>query len=340
VIHVRGWNPAAAAPVVKDAFLMNGTCTPDAYFASKNCNADITATIDLGTQSVAQTVVWATIDNAGNYPLSVDSTTPTTGIHTWTTTANAIPITGPGPHPIQLHWKDSTCTKKNCEHDFGAAAGGDLIQRPFEATPDRTGPLFSLQVYDSGATPPSTFGPYTYQAGTVHSLGVTISTQGALLLSQPGDPPISLRLFKNIAGNAKVNQTINCDPSITPANLETEIELGCSPTYKTQKPLTCPFADKNSLWASPQPWTCVVVAQGGAAGQVTHGLNERIFGDKNAKNTSAVCQTNPINWLPPDPNADPPVKGGFDELLHPNDRRVLPLFVTPLGSFSGDPGPN
>jgi hypothetical protein len=316
LIHIRGWNSAAVAPVVKDASLLNGTCTPDAYFASADCTAGITARVDLGTHPVDQTQVWATVDNSGTYQLSVDSTSPTTGLHAWTL-AQGLPITGGGPHLIKLNWQDNSpgCSGNGCSGNFG----GQLIQRAFEASPDASGPLFLVQEYEAN----SVFGPYSYQGGTVHSLGVTVSTQGSLLLSAATDPPIYLRVF-NDSGSASQNQTINCDPNLN--NLQSEIEQGCSPTYKTQTALTCPFANKTTLWASPQPWTCAAIETGASVGQVSHGFSQRIFGTQNPQNNAATCNQGPVNWIR---------NVGFNELAHPTDKRVVGLFVTPLGSFSG-----
>jgi Flp pilus assembly protein TadG len=310
LIHIRGWDPAAAAPVVKDASLINGSCTPDAYFTSGDCLAGITADIDLGTIN-ASTKVWATVDGAGNYPL----TTPTmsgNGVKTWTS-ANVIPVTGAGPHPIALKFAiDGTGS--------GTALG--TVQRAYEADPDSSGPLFLVQEYDAGAN--SVFGPYSYQGGTTHTLGVTVNTQGTLLLSAKTDPPIGLRLFKS-GGSASQNQTIDCDPNIS--NLEQEIASGCAPTYKTQTSLTCPFTKASTLWASPQPWTCAAIQTGASIGNLNHGLNQRIYGSNNPP--ASAC--NPggyggVLWIRNE---------GFNQIKFPDDKRMLALFVVPLGSFQG-----
>lgn len=327
LIHIRGWNPATPAPVVKDASLDSGTCSPDAYFAAADCNAGISANIDLGAAVNASTKVWATVDGGNTkYQLTTNPMSGT-GVHTWSlagTPIQGIPIAGGGPHTIALRFSiDGTGN--------GTALG--TVQRAFEASPDASGPLFLVQEYEAGTSPPSTFGPYSYQGGTTHSLGVTVNTQGSLLLSAPSDPPIYLRVF-NDSGNASQNQTINCDPNLN--NLQSEIESGCSPTYKTQTALTCPYANKNALWASLQPWTCAAIGTGAAVGQIEHGFNQRIFGSNSPNGNE--CSAHPVNWIKPanaDPNADPPILAGFDETMHPDDRRVVALFVTPLGSFEG-----
>jgi Flp pilus assembly protein TadG len=322
VVHVRGWNTTAAFPRVEDATLLSSTCSPDPYFTVADCDVAITANVNLGpTHPVGTSQVWATIDGAGNYPLTVDSTTPANGLHVWTS-AQVIPIRGGGPHEIRLNWQDTTvpCTT-NC--NFGA----QLIQRPFEASFDRSAGLPLVQVFEGT----SALGPYSYQGGTQHSLGVTVMTLGNLLLSKPTDPPINLRVFKSVAGNASQDQSVDCDPAI--ANFKNEIAMGCAPLYKTQTDLTCPFSTPSALWASAQPWTCVATEQGDKGGLLAAGLNLRIFGKQNPSPNSCV-EPNMVHWIKP-ANAPPGTNPGFDETKYPDDKRVLPLFVTPLGTFSG-----
>jgi hypothetical protein len=118
-------------------------------------------------------------------------------------------------------------------------------------------------------------------------------------------PLVTLR----VAGGGSQNQSIDCDPNIS--NLRQEIVSGCAPGYTIDSDGTaCP--SYNTLWTTPQPWFCVKTQTGGAAGQVDHGLNDRI-------QRGSSC-TDDNTW----PN-------------YPlNDRRVVPLFLTPFGSFSGN----
>jgi hypothetical protein len=312
ILHVRAWSSSTAAPAVRDASLLNGNCTPDAYFAAADCTAGITANIDLGsTHPVGQSQVWATVDGAGTYQLTVDSTSPGTGVHTWSL-VQGLPISGGGPHEIRLQWKDTGAGGGNGNF------GGQLIQRAFVAAPDLSGPLQLAQMFESG----SSFGPYSYQSGTPHTLGVTVTTMGNLLLSRPTDPPIDLRVFKSSTGSASQNQSINCDPNLP--NLDQELSNGCSPMYITNPALTCPVQTASALWAMiPTPLPCVPIKTGASNGQITHGLNTRIFGNQNG----GSCSLGPVNWIR---------NQGFDETAHPNDKRVLPLIVTPLGTFSGN----
>jgi hypothetical protein len=337
LVHVRGWNAAATAPLVKDAALLNGTCSPDAYFTQADCSAGITADIDLGaTHPVEQSQVWATVDGGGTYPLSTAGTG--TGIHTWTL-AQGIPITGAGPHPIQLNWSwlDPSCkgSVSKCT-TTGNFFGNQLIQRAFEASPDLSGPLQSAQIYKSG----SSFGPYSYQGGTTQALGVTIRTTGVLLLSQPSDPPISLRVFKG-GKSAAQDQTVDCDAQ---ANLKLweELHFGCTPWYQTiqpPNPLNCDaYPDTMQKNWGPQPWHCVPVITGDRNAQIGKGLNLRIFNDPSPG--KSACSSGMVHWIKPGNETPTDPKAGFNEKQYPDDKRVLPLFVTPFGSFGGSGNAN
>ena len=73
----------------------------------------------------------------------------------------------------------------------------------------------------------------------------------------------------------------------------------------------------SALWGTAQPWQCVALQTGSATNQVPAGMNQRIFGtDK------PVSCTQPNHWSS-FPNFDPA------------DPRIVQLFLTPFGSFSG-----
>ena len=76
----------------------------------------------------------------------------------------------------------------------------------------------------------------------------------------------------------------------------------------------CP-ATAPTLWSSPQPWNCVAIQTGGAVGQVEQGLRDRINGGSNS------C-VSPNNWA-----SFPNIPAG--------DPRIVPVFITPFGTFSG-----
>ena len=103
------------------------------------------------------------------------------------------------------------------------------------------------------------------------------------------------------------NGSIDCDPN--QPNLRAEIGSGCAPLYKLNPGSSCP--SYTDLWGTPQPWDCVKTQTGGATGQVKQGMLDRIGNS---------CAAAPITW-PYDPTKPDP--------------RVIPLIVTPFGTFTG-----
>lgn len=322
VVFVRGWDGAAAAPKALDAWLTPGSCSPDAYFASADCDAGLAVDVDLGTNAVdANTHVWATVDGNGRYDLAPERTG--TGVIRWSV-SGGIPLSGDGPHEVDLEWKQGNGNNGN---SLG------MVQRGYVASPD-SGPLQLVQVYEQGV---NTSGANSFEGGSTHTLGVTINTIGNLLLSQPTDPAIYLRLF-NDSGSASQNQSLNCDRDLS--NLQDELQFGCSPFFVKNPALTCPGGNANNLWdiwyVNKQALPCVVIETGAAVGQISHGLNLRIYGEQNP--SASDCASHPINWLKA-PDVNPGTgKSGFDQNAHADDPRALPLIVTPLGTFTGRGG--
>jgi hypothetical protein len=306
VIHIRGWS-TGTAPTVRNAWLLAGSCTPDAYFAAADCSAGIQADVDLGlhplTGAGVTADVWASVDGAGHYSLTRAGTS---GLVTWTATSG-LPISVSGPHAVELNWTweqttgtwtGKTCTDKN-NNPCKASGTFGTVQRAFVAG-GRSGPLRRVQVFESGVT---SSGSNSFETGTTHTLGVSLAVTGSLKVqSLATDPIVELRV------TGSQNQSIDCDPAIS--NLRDEINQGCGPAYKINRTLACPAY--NVLWSLPEPWECVKTQTGGAVGQVEHGMKDRILGGSNS------C-TAPINW----PNYDS------------DDPRIVPLIITPFGTFSG-----
>ena len=308
VVHIRGWD-AAPAPAVQNAWLLPGSCVPDAYFAIGDCSGGVQAEVDLGathplTGAGVTAEVWASVDGAGNYPLTTGGTA---GLVTWTA-LGGLPLAGGGPHSVELNWNwkqtsgtwnGLTCTTKSNNPCKDAGTFG-AVQRGFVGIDGRSGPLRRVEVFESGVT---SSGSNSFKTGTAHTLGISLAVTGSLAVqSGATDPVVELRV------TGSQNQSIDCDPDIS--NLADEIEQGCGPAYKINSTLACP--DYNALWSLPEPWECVKTQTGGAVGQVEHGLKERILGGAN------TC-TAPINW----PN------------YTVGDPRIVPLIITPFGSFSG-----
>ena len=308
VVHIRGWSNAAVAPAVHNAWLLPGSCTPDAYFAASDCGAGVQAEVDLGpthplTGTGVTAGVWASVDGAGNVPLTPGGAS---GLVTWTA-GGGLPFAGGGPHTVELNWSwkqtsgtwsGFTCNDRN-NNPCKAQGTFGPVQRGFVAG-GRSGPLRRVQVFESGVT---SSGSNSFQTGTTPTLGISLAVTGSLKVqSLASDPVVELRV------TGSQNQSIDCDPAVP--NLADEIEQGCGPAYKINPGLACP--DYNQLWSLPEPWECVKTQTGGAVGQVERGLKERILGGAN------TC-TAPINW----PNYDL------------KDTRIVPLIITPFGSFSG-----
>jgi Putative Flp pilus-assembly TadE/G-like len=307
-VHIRGWDPDGGTPAVRDAWLLAGTCAPDAYFATGDCSAGVQANVDLGplyplTGDGVTAEVSASVDGGGKHVLTPGRTS---GTVTWTL-GNGLPVAGDGPHAVSLAWSwektEGTWNGKTCnpKNNNPCKDGGPfgVVQRAFVASPERSGSLQGLQLsngaFSSGAN--------SFEYGTT-SLGVTIAVTGNLSVqSAATDPVVELRVV------GSQNQSIDCDPN--KPNLKDEIATGCEPSYVINPSLACPAY--NELWTNvEQPWPCVKTQTGNAAGQVPQGLEQRIFGG------SSSC-TAPNNW--PNYSSDDP--------------RIVPLIITPFGTFGG-----
>lgn len=306
VVHIRGWS-TGAAPTVRNAWLLPGSCVPDAYFATGDCSSGMQAEVDLGalyplTGTDVTADVWSSVDGNGHHSLVRGGTA---GLVTWTANTG-LPFSGGGPHTVELNWNwektSGTWNGKNCKVNGNPCkANGTFgpVQRGFVAG-GRSGALRRVQVFESGVT---SSGSNSFQVGTTPTLGLSIAVTGSLKVqSQASDPVIELRVV------GSQNQSIDCDPDIP--NLADELAQGCGPAYKINPSLACPAY--NDLWDTAEPWGCAKTQTGGAVGQVDTGMEDRILGG------GKTC-TAPINW----PNYDP------------DDPRIVPLIVTPFGSFGG-----
>jgi hypothetical protein len=319
LIHIRGWDPSATAPTVHNAWLLAGNCSPDAYFTTADCSAGLQAEVDLGSDhplaGAGITVhVSAAVDGGGQYQLTPGGGG---GLVTWTATGG-IPVSGPGPHPVTLGWSwEQTqgiwngirCRRRAVNRCTDSGTFGTPtapIQRAFEAGVDNSGPLQLVQVFESGI---STSGANSFQRRTTHALGVTVATTGNLSLSPlaANEPAIKLRVTVS-SGGGRQTQSIDCDPN--QPSLRDEIANGCAPLYAINPGTSCPAY--NQLWVTLQPWNCVKTEPGGNTSQVAQGLKDRILGGSNS------C-TAPNNW----PN------------FAQTDPRIVPLIITPFGTFSG-----
>jgi hypothetical protein len=322
IVYIRGWTSAGSGaqpnpPLARDVTLIPGTCA-DPYFSSatSTCTVGVSAVVDFGGLPTDQTIVDATV-NGATKRLDYD---PASG--RWTSTgANFFSIDpSEGPVAVELGWEErnaggsvtglGTCTgnpSTPCKGTFG------VVQRSFSAAEDRSGPIKLAQVWENGL-----FWANSFERGTtkqlIVKLGLTPNLQNA---KDVNDPIVTLR----VVGGSR-NQSLDCEPpnypgsTISKTNLWEELAYGCGPSYTTNTGTPC-ASTPSILWSSTEPWDCVAVQTGSATNQVPRGLNLRILGDEKPD----VC-TSPNNWSQ-FPN------------IPPGDPRVLNVFITPFGSFSG-----
>jgi hypothetical protein len=223
----------------------------------------------------------------------------------WTTNGSngypTIPADGIA-HSIDLNWKTSTSSAQTLTG----------VQRSFSASTATSGPVEYISISESGP------GANSLTLGS-HDLSVTIGVKSSLQRNTQnvGDPPV----FLKIVGGSQ-NQAIDCDTA-GGTNLASELATGCTPLYELNTGTACPAY--NSFGAGlAQPWNCVRTQTGGANGQVSQGMRDRVNGGSNS------C-VSPINWA--DVNGDGKVT--VPEDIPEGDPRIVPVFVTPFGSFSG-----
>lgn len=317
ILHARGWTAAGsgaqpAVPIARDVTLFNGTCT-DAYFSSAadSCTIGVRAKVDFGTSNPSTVGGKVTAVVGGlDYPMTYSATSGD-----WTT-ATTIPVApGSGPVPVNLKWEETagTVAGNTCKTGNGNKCTGSFgtLQRGFSASEARSGPIKLAQIWENGSFWANSFERCSpVQTSCTHNLVVKIGVAGTLQDAQGvNDPVVSLR----VTGGSQ-NQSLDCDPDVT--NLKDELANGCAPPYKRNAGTACP-GTAGALWGSPKPWPCVAIQTGTAVNQVPAGMNKRILGDEHANTCSS-----PNNW------------SSFPNLAQ-DDPRIVNVFLTPYGSFSG-----
>ncbi|HEX8779932.1 MAG TPA: pilus assembly protein TadG-related protein [Nocardioides sp.] len=309
IVFVRGYPSTGSAtqpnpPIARDVRLYAASC-PDGYFhdSSASCSIGVSADVDFGVADPAVVGAKVSAVVAGTeHALSYDATSGR-----WVSTTYFGVAPGAGPVGVELKWEETsgTVSGNNCTTTGGNRCRGTfgIVQRTFSATAVRSGPVKQVEIYEGGVP-----GANSFATGTTHDLVVRIAIAGNLEVAQSvSDPLVELR----VTGGSQ-NQSIDCDPNLP--NLRDEIEQGCAPLYAINEGAPCP-STAPSLWASPQPWDCVAVQTGGAVGQLEQGMRGRILG-------GASSCTSPNNWASfPNIPADDP--------------RIVPVFVTPFGTFTG-----
>jgi hypothetical protein len=312
IVFVRGYSTGGSAvqpnpPIARDVRLFSGSC-PDPYFnVAASCSIGVNAQVDFGG-ALPQTAlhVRASVNGGTAKELTYDAT-----LGKWISTSagDSFFTIGPaaGPLAVELTWEvtagtiggDTCKTSGNkCKGTFG------IVQRTFSGSLARSGPIELAKISEGGV-----YGANSFAIGTSHDLVVRIGIKGNLQEAQSvSDPRVELR----VTGGSQ-NQSIDCDPDLS--NLRLEIAQGCAPQYEINTGAACP-PGASSLWATPQPWDCVAIQTGGAVGQLEQGMQIRILGG-----VGNTC-TAPNNWA------------SFPNLPQ-DDPRIVPVFVTPFGTFQG-----
>jgi hypothetical protein len=314
VEFIRGWSSAGSAappnpPLARSVNLFTGTCS-DPYFISdaSSCSIGVAATVDFGGTPITPTTTFVSAVVGGvEKQLQYDAASGR-----WLSTAGGASFftvnPNAGPISVELKWEVRTvgvtiqgnackASGNKCKDTFGT------VQRTFSAVTGRSGPLKAVEVREGGVS-----GANSFELGTTHNLVVRLGVAGNLEVAQSvSDPVVLLRV------TGSQNQSVDCDPNLP--NLRDEIRYGCAPEYAMNDTGSCAYTTAPTLWASPQPWNCVAIQTGGAVGQVEQGLRDRILGG------ASTC-TSPNNWssFPNIPQGDP---------------RIVPVFVTPFGTFTG-----
>jgi hypothetical protein len=337
LVQIRGWlsTPSGQqpnAPQIRSVTLSPGTGCSDPYFVSntETCpNVRVNAHVDIGNLAVGSAGI--TVSGPASCPTNGSNTgCPLTHQSGDLWTSADIPISATTSTPYTLHWKETAGSvtiagvatpcgtggnPKPCTGDFSPAP----VRNTYVATDANSGQLKIVQVwnYDGGA--PGTFWADSFQSDATpntHKLVVKISTTGSLKDAQSvSDPIVSLR----VEGNQ--TQSLDCDPNIP--NLFTELAQGCGPQYVTNDgSVNCNNVNQTALWNSAQPWMCVAIDTGHATNDPAKGLNTRILGSQSPNTCPAAGALGHNNW------------SMFPNFL-PNDPRIVEVFVTPFGTFSG-----
>jgi hypothetical protein len=224
--------------------------------------------------------------------------------------------------PLDLDW---TYDKTECSGK-GVTCSGLIsgVQRMFGADPDLSGAVKQITVLQGGpfgTVLDSLQRPASGSTATTNvfvQIALAPGFRNAQDYSPDGDvskaPLTTLRVVGKTTGGGK-QPSIDCDPAAH-SNLRQELGNGCSPNYTINTGQVCPAY--NTLWSTAQPWFCVKTQTGASAGQVTQGMDDRVLGN-------GTCADHPNHW---------PKSNGIGWAPAATDTRVVPVFLTPFGTFS------
>ena len=331
VLFMRGYSTSGSGaapnpPVARSVYLTPGNCA-DPYFqaSGSSCTVVVHADVDFGPCGANNQLpnVGASLTahvGGSNVPLTFQSGSCSGSTSQWASAPVSI-ASGAGPVSVTLDWREANApqkitgagcgSKKNPPFDCnGQFEGGQPVQRTFSGATTQgntlNGPIRMAQIWEGNSVWVN-----SVPRGSTHAVSVKIGLTQSLI--QDATAASSPLVHLAVIGNQ--GQKVDCDPALS--NLEDELGQGCAPDYeRISASGQCP-ASANTLWASPQPWQCVALTTGNTTGQVRHGMNYRIQGDRNANS----C-VSPNHWSD-FPNLDP------------SDPRLVNVFLTPFGSFNG-----
>jgi hypothetical protein len=304
--HIQGYSTAGTgsptAPILRDVTLYPVGCTDDsaAYFLlHSGCSIGVKAKVDFGANpqpAGAQVKVDAPgCPNSGPNPKGCTMTYQTSGPNAgyWLTDGgNGYPIVS-ATTSLTLNWGTGSGS---------SSANGSFsnIQRSYVASTTNSGPIDYVVLSDNSLS-----------LGT-HTVNAAVAIKGSLQANATSvnDPVVHLK----VTGGTSLTQALDCDPNVS--NLRDELGYGCQPLYVKNTGQACPAANA-TLWSDPstQPWNCVRVSTGNAAGQVNQGMLIR------TQDGGTTC-VNQNNW-----SSFPNLPAG--------DPRIVPVFLVPFGAFGG-----
>lgn len=315
-----------SAPTVGTVWLTPGGCTDsgesatqDAYFyyfpKSTTCTVDVHAQVDGATTPT----VWVEMDGGTAVQMTADSpATDAQGRHFWQASFD-IPSES-GRHTFTILWSNGTGKKT-------AFNGGDPLQATYAAVsndsdpPTDSGPVTQIFVGDSTG---ATAGVNSIAQGTSKTLTLAFHLQG-LELSQPGDPPIVLRVGVQ---NRKATGAFDCWGGSGGAQpLYDAIVNGCPNPVGIYSP------SQGCIMLPATPLTCADLVPGNKRQKVLQAFQDRVdsavYGGQASpcdawqdykKNGTSISGYEP--WDPTVP-----------------DSRIVLMAITQPGDLSGGGGP-
>jgi hypothetical protein len=356
--RIRGYETSGTGTRLEEVFL-SGCATPDNGYFNTVCTGDrVSARITgLSLAEDADKIVvearhggdtvrlhycsgtglWESVTKSGNNPPNCSSYT-------------TLPISlGTGTHEIDIHWEQQGgfFNGVQCKQNAPCNVGGVVnAHKTFSGNTESnsSGPIKLLQINSGTTTNLNNVTRCAVTEACPASFVVKVGVAGRLALANKTDDPIALRVFKADRTSPSLKHQLDCDPNLN--GQDEEIARGCDPEYviNTDQPCGPTGADRNALWASPQPWPCVATDTGTNEHAASEGLNARVLcfpansagnchdpnGNPNPNNPTGKLPYNPTsctNW-----NRWPDWRDSNIQ-IPPDDPRRVGVFLVPFGTF-------